>query len=314
MEKRIYLMLAGVVISWGLNVVAVKYLTEQAPMFSVAALRIIFAALAMLPFVWKGYGWFKLNARQWILIFLIGLTSVFINQIFLVWGLALTSAINAALILGLNPLSTALLAAIFLGEGLGWRLIAGIVLGFTGVVLAVASKSAEGGIAVAGWGDLVVLGSMLSYVIGSLFVKKLAGRIPALVITAYSTAIGAAMLGAADLGIYGARAFTSIDGDAFFWILMLFSAWVATALGNLGWNYGIQMLGAGRTAIFLNGLPFAGMAGAFLFLGEHLHWIHAFAFALTAAGIMLALHKRSGTGHTSKPSKPAKPKTPQLTS
>lgn len=307
-------MLAGVVTSWGLNVVTVKYLAQQAPPITIAALRIIFAALAMLPFVWKSYGWFKLNVRQWFFLFLIGLTSVFINQIFLVWGLVLTSATNAALILGLNPLITALLAALFLGESMGWRLISGIFLGFSGVVLAVISKSADGGIAVTGWGDLVIFVCMLAYVIGTIFVKKLSGQVPALVITAYSTAIGAVMLGAADMTMYGARSLGSIDGDGLFWVMVLFSAWIATALGNLGWNYGIKVLGASRTAIFLNGLPFAGMAGAFFFLGEHIHLVHAIAFALTAAGIMLALHKRSGIGHTSKPNKPAKPKTPQLTS
>ena len=45
------------------------------------------------------------------------------------------------------------------------------------------------------------------------------------------------------------------------------------SLGTHGWNYGIKVLGAGRTAMFLNGMPFSNMFGGFIFLGENIRSI-----------------------------------------
>ena len=80
-EKTIYFVLALVVISWGLNIVMVKYLTQFiSPMF-VAAIRMPLAGIVLLPFVFKKYGFYKPNAKQWGLLFLIGLTSIFFSSV-----------------------------------------------------------------------------------------------------------------------------------------------------------------------------------------------------------------------------------------
>lgn len=95
-EKTIYFILAMVVISWGLNIVMVKYLTQFiSPMF-VAAIRIPLAGIVLLPFVIKKYGFYKPNAKQWGLLLLIGLTSIFFHQLFLAYGVVTTTATNAA--------------------------------------------------------------------------------------------------------------------------------------------------------------------------------------------------------------------------
>src|SRR5262245_40018199 len=91
-NKIIYVILAFVVASWGLNVVMVKYLTEMAPPFLVAAVRMPLAGLALLPFAWRKYGWYKPDAKQWLLLTLIGLTSIFFHQLFLATGVMTTSA------------------------------------------------------------------------------------------------------------------------------------------------------------------------------------------------------------------------------
>jgi drug/metabolite transporter (DMT)-like permease len=78
------------------------------------------------------------------------------------------------------------------------------------------------------------------------------------------------------------------------WIVMLLSAWVASSLGTLGWNYGIKLLGANRTAMFLNGMPFASIVGGIIFLNEKIGWIHIVAFMLTTLGIVIATVKTRG--------------------
>jgi drug/metabolite transporter (DMT)-like permease len=282
-----------VVISWGLNIVMVKYLTQFISPMLVAAIRIPLAGIVLLPFAFKKYGFYKPNAKQWGLLFLIGLTSIFFHQLFLAYGVVTTTATNASLILGLNPLSTALLASIFIGEKFSMRLGVGILFGFSGVVLVVTSKSADSSVGLSGWGDFIMLLSMLAYVVGALFIKKLsATSMPTLVVTTYSTLIGGVMLNLGTVTFFGPSLYAQIHLPAMAWAVMFMSAWVASSLGTLGWNHGIKFLGANKTAMFLNGLPFASMVGGIIFLDEKIGWIHVVAFILTTVGIVIGTLKK----------------------
>lgn len=292
-EKTIYFILAMVVISWGLNIVMVKYLTQFISPMLVAAIRIPLAGIVLLPFVFKKYGFYKPNAKQWGLLLLIGLTSIFFHQLFLAYGVVTTTATNASLILGLNPLSTALLASIFIGEKFNLRLGLGILFGFSGVVLVVTSKSADSSVGLSGWGDIIMLLSMLAYVVGALFIKKLSTTsMPTLVVTTYSTLIGGVMLNLGTVTFLGPSSYAQIHMPGTAWAVMLMSAWAASSLGTLGWNHGIKFLGANKTAMFLNGLPFASMVGGIIFLDEKIGWIHVVAFMLTTVGIVIGTLKR----------------------
>jgi drug/metabolite transporter (DMT)-like permease len=291
-EKMIYLILAFVVISWGLNIVMVKYLTATIPPMLIAAIRMPLAGIALLPFAWKMYGFYKPSAKEWGLLSLIGLTSIFLHQLFLAYGVVTTTATNASIILGLNPLTTALLAALFIGEKFSLRLGIGILLGLTGVVLVITSKSAGGSLEVSGWGDVMMLISMLAYVIGALLIKKISAfRIPTLVVTAYSTIIGAVFLNIGTVAVLGPSSYHEVHFSAKSWIIMLLSAWVASSLGTLGWNHGIKNIGANRTAMFINAMPFASMVGGIIFLQEQIGWVHIIAFLLTTTGIVVGTLK-----------------------
>jgi drug/metabolite transporter (DMT)-like permease len=294
-EKFIYAILAMVVISWGLNIVMVKYLTQSLSPMLVSAVRMPLAGIVLLPFVWKMHGFYKPTARQWGLLVLVGLTSIFFHQLFLAYGVVTTTATNASLILGLNPLTTALLAAFFVGEKFTFRLAVGILFGLSGVILVIFTKSADTGVELSGWGDMIMLLAMLAYVVGGLFVKKItATPIPTLVVTAYSTVIGGVFLNLGTVVYLGPSSYQQIHLTGTAWIVMLLSAWVASSLGTLGWNYGIKLLGANRTAMFLNGMPFASIVGGIIFLNEKIGWIHVVAFMLTTLGIVIATVKTRG--------------------
>jgi drug/metabolite transporter (DMT)-like permease len=305
-DKRIYLVLILVVTAWGLNIVMIKFLTQYLHPLMVSAIRMPLAGIVLLPFVWNKNGLYKPTVRQWIFIFFIGLTSIFFHQAFLAYGLESTSATTTSLILGLNPLMTALLASLFVGEKLTAKLMIGVVLGLAGVVMVV-THQADGVPGISGWGDFIIFLSMLAYVAGTLLIKKISGEVPTLIITAYSTIIGAALLNGAAWLSLGSGAYAGLPKAGIIWLVILLSAWGASTLGTLGWNSGVKVLGAGKTAMFLNGMPFASMVGAVLFIGERVYWIHFAAFALTAAGIYLGTVKHRGAVLAPKPDKPGMP-------
>lgn len=284
-ERLLYYMLSMVIMIWGLNVVMVKYLAFFPPVL-IAAIRITIGSLALLPIVWWKERKVKLSRYDWFLIAMVGLSSITLHQIFLAWGVQSTSAGNASLILGLNPLATALLAAPLLGELLTKRKALGIMVGFAGVLIVVTTQS--GGISLKGWGDIIVFVSMLMYVIGGLFIRKVTARgVPVLVVTAYSHTIASVMLWMTAATIYPTQILTAIDTRPFTWLVILASALLSTALGTVGWNHGIRQLGASRTAIFLNGMPLASLIFAAIFLNEHLQYLHAIALFMIVTGVYL---------------------------
>jgi len=287
-KKLIYLILVSVVLLWGLNVVMIKFLTQHMSPILVAAIRMPLAGIVLLLFVIKKYGLYNPSKKQWGLLFCIGLISVCLHQLLLGYGVSVTSSTNASLILALNPLTTALLASIFVEEKFTRNLGLGILLGFAGVVLVVFSKSPDGTIEFSLIGDVIMLLAMLTYVIGGLLIKKLLETpIPTLVVTAYSTLIGGILLNLGTLVSFGPSVYGQIHLSSTAVLVLLLSAWGATALGTLGWNDGIKQLGANRTAMFLNGMPLASMFGGVVFLNEKIAWIHIVALILTMLGIVI---------------------------
>ncbi|MGE5702478.1 MAG: DMT family transporter, partial [Clostridia bacterium] len=192
-EKIVYAMLCGVVAMWGLNVVMVKYLAFFPPVL-IAAIRMLVAALVLLPIIFVQKEKIAIDKKGWLLITAVAFTSITLHQILLASGISSTTAGNTSLMLGLNPLVTALLAVPFLGEPLTRNKLVGVLLGFGGVLMVVLSRQ-EGELSFSGWGDVLVFVSMLFYVIGGLFVRTASKRgVPVIMVTVYSQIIAAVSL------------------------------------------------------------------------------------------------------------------------
>lgn len=136
--------------------------------------------------------------------------------------------------------------------------------------------------------------SMLMYVAGGLLIRKLAVRgVPVLLITALSQMFGVVFLWCAALAVQPASFYFGLKVTPFQWLVILASALLSTAIGSLGWNYGIRQLGASRTAVFLNGMPLASLLFAALFLGERLQLVHLLALLMIVAGVYLGSGSRA---------------------
>ena len=289
---RIYFLLTLVVFLWGVNAVSIKYLTNFFPPLALAPIRLCLASGLLLPIVFKHHGYKKLSRAEWLPIIGIAVFCIFLHQIALTMGLMATSGTHAVLILGLNPLFITTLASYVLKEAFTWAKGLAIVFGFSGLVLVVTGNS-QGGANLAG--DGVMLIATITFVIGSLFVKKATVSVSPLIVTAYSHAI--ASIGLLILGLY-INPVWSYPGSFAFWpiVVLLFSSFISTALGALWWNTGIQQVGASTASLFQNGAPIVGILASALFLGEQLSWHHLVALLLVLVGVSL------GTGAIQIPS------------
>jgi len=281
--RATFALLLMVSLLWGVNVVMIKYLTNFFPPLALAPIRLFLATCLLVPAVISKYGYEKPPRAVWMPLAGVALFGIFLHHITLSWGVAATSGTHAALILGLNPLLTMLLASRLASEPLTWAKGLGVILGFSGVVLVVSGKAQGTATFV---GDLVMFASMMAAVIGYIFVKKSTVMVTPLVVTAYTH-----VLATIGLLIFGAFVNTEwvYEGAWGIWpvSVLLFSSLVNTALGALWWNMGIQRIGASKASLFQNVIPVTGVFASVLFLGEQLQWTHLAALCLVILGVSL---------------------------
>ena len=168
-----------------------------------------------------------------------------------------------------SPLLSAVLAAVFYRERLTPARVCGALLGLAGVALVVLGSGKALG--AAGWGDAMVFLAVVVFVCGGLVIQRMSRSMAPLAMLWYMYLAGGLML-AAHAGTapstYRAESWSMAWWP---WLVLMFSAVVASGISNILWNGGIARLGISRASLFLNWLPIFGLLFAALFLrgGRH---------------------------------------------
>lgn len=283
-RAKIYWMLVGVMFAWGANVPMLKFIGTHVPPVTVTGIRILMASLAVF-LILKILNILRLpTKREWKYILVGSLTNVLLHHLFLNLGLAVTSATSGGLILGMGPILTAISAAIFLKyfpSKLQWL---GLLLGISGVTIAVlvGSTGLDTNI-----GDLYIFISILSQVLSYMVVVKAARTLDPRVMTAYMMGVGSIGLIITSLILEPGGMVEFLDAPPMFWLIFLASGLISTALGHMIYNYAIGQAGATQSAIFMNLNPLFAMILSSIFLGEILTLRHIIGFLFIVAGVML---------------------------
>ena len=165
-----------------------------------------------------------------------------------------------------SPLLSAVLAAVFYRERLTPARVCGALLGLAGVALVVLGSGKALG--AAGWGDAMVFLAVVVFVCGGLVIQRMSRSMAPLAMLWYMYLAGGLML-AAHAGTapstYRAESWSMAWWP---WLVLMFSAVVASGISNILWNGGIARLGISRASLFLNWLPIFGLLFAALFLRE----------------------------------------------
>ena len=204
------------------------------------------------------------------------------------WGIAHSTATNAALLITVEPISMILLSPWYLGERLSrWGAI-GATLTIVGtVVLVVNAIPGVTEQVVPHWsGDLVLVLAGVAYASYSLLGRRVLERHAPLGVTIRSLGWGAAaLLPIAGLEwVSGARPVwtaTAVWGT-------LYLAVVITALGYVVWNWALARVPAPRAAIFLNVQPIVGALLGAVVLGEAITVFTLAGGVLVIAGLVVA--------------------------
>ena len=286
-DLRLRLVLLATMAMWGANLSVVKWLLQTLEPMAASALRMGVASLAIgaLVLVTRPT-WPRLSRQQKGGLVLCAVVMLYLNQICLSYGMQRTGAANAALIMALNPLVSALMAAMLLGERLSLARAGGVALGFAGVSAVVLTRPGAA-FGQASLGDLLVFGAVLTWVGGGVLVQRLARQVNTQVISCWNTWLGSLMLlthvvldPGTHLPVLGSLG-TGV------WVALVASGVLATAVGSLVWNHGLQRFGVARTALYAYWVPIFGVLFAVAWLGEPLRVWHGVGLAAVLLGTWL---------------------------
>lgn len=293
---ELVLLVANVV--YATSYVVTRLTLADIPPAALALLRVVvgWAVLAPLARVGGGAAPGRLSrADRWRVRWM-GILGFTAALAFFHWGLARSTATNAALLITVEPVSVMLLAPLVLGERLTRREALGAALALAGTVLVVANGVPGVTRALAPYwrGDLLLVLSGVAYASYSLLGREVLARHPALPVTVGSMRWGiASMLPLAAVewasGQRGVFTAAGVAGTAYL-------AVVITALGYLAWNYALERVPAPRAAIYLNVQPLAGALLGAWWLAEPVTAATVSGGALILAGLWLAMRgQRSPT-------------------
>ncbi|WP_046213800.1 DMT family transporter [Paenibacillus wulumuqiensis] len=293
-QKRLFLtygLVFFVTAIWGLNIVIIKVLVEYLPPQTMTAFRIMMAGFTALITIVLGKSFRHLSKKEWIYTLLGMLFGVILHHSLIAVGLTMIDASNASLILALVPLTTAILAVLFLSEQLTKLRIVGFILALTGVFFIQGGSLSNMQLS---QGELILLIAMVVQAISFIFVKKATATIDSKQVTTIMYLLGS-------IGLLIISFITEPKGlsemtsaSLFIYFLFIVSGIVATGVGYIVFNAAIQQIGAGQTAIFNNFVPFFGLVFSALFLNETITAPQLIGFVFIVAGVLF------GTGYIEK--------------
>jgi drug/metabolite transporter (DMT)-like permease len=264
-----------------------KLLVAVFPVFLLAWLRFGIAAVAMLSWVRRPPGEQPLNAHDRRLLFLESFLGNFLFSVCMLFGVALSSALAAGVIMAAIPAVVALLSRVFLRERIAPRVAAGIACAVAGIAIVSLVKN-EGGAA----GQTSLLGNLL--LVGAVFCeasyvvigKRLTGQLSAKRISALVNLWG--LLLVTPLGAWQALQYDFSAVSPSMWALLFFYSLAASMVTVWLWMTGLKHVQASSAGVFTVLLPLSAAAVGVLLLGERFTTAQAWAYALALAGVVLA--------------------------
>jgi drug/metabolite transporter (DMT)-like permease len=297
--NTVYLKLVLTTFFWGGTFVAARFAVGEAPPFFSASCRFLIASLCLvLLTAWQSRAGragfpFPRNLRQFLGLFSLGLTGIFLYNAIFFTSLKLTTATNGALIVAINPLLTAVLSAFWLRERVTATQAAGLLISLAGVAVVIAKGSLDVITRLSfNRGDIIMLGAPLCWALYSILGKKVLSHFTPLAATAYASVFGAALLIPAAVVEHALTGGPVPHFSWLGWLAILQLALLGTVIGFVWWYQGVQAIGTARAAAFVNLVPVFGAVLAALILGEKMLGAQIGGGLLVILGVYLGSRRK----------------------
>jgi len=251
---------------WGCGFFFGKIALREMGVGSMVLYRFLFATLVLIPLLITHKP--RFNPSEWRTLLICSFLGVPVQFLIQFTGLSRTTVSHASLMVGTMPVVLAVGASIFAHERmdlLGWLALAASTIG--AALIALGARHASGApidpnsptLA----GDLLVVLSLVIALGWVLLNKHLMERHSAIVVSAYGTAAGTAMLLIWVLSRFGVPPIAGVSAKA--WLALAASGVLCTAATTLLWNWGMTQVPASQAGVLLNMEPLIGsLLGVFI--------------------------------------------------
>ena len=274
-----------------------KPLVAALPVFLLAWLRFGIGGAAMLHWLKKPISELPMTSQTKRLLFLESFLGNFLFSICMLFGVSMTGAVTAGVVMATIPAVVALMSWAFLGERIALRTWAAVVCAVVGVTLVSLSKQEQFALVSVGleanlastnivFGTFLLLGAVICEAAYAVIGKKLVGALSPKRITALINLWGFVLV--TPLGIWAAWQFDFFSVSTPSWLLLVFYSLAASVWTVWLWMTGLKTIPAGRAGVFTVFLPVSAAAVGVVFLGENLSGLQALAFAVALLGVVLA--------------------------
>lgn len=252
----------------GSSVVAGKSISMEMPVFLASFLRFLVAAAVLIPLNLSLTGKLVVpDRRGMVLLTLQAFFGAFLFSICMFFGLRLTSALNAGVIMGMLPAVTAVVAVLVLKERLSRRYLVGIALSVAGVVV-LERHNATDAVELSGSmiGTLLILFAVLCEALFTVIGKMAGLTMQPVTITTWMSVIGVILF--MPYAIVEALALDFVAISLRVWLLLLYYALVVTVLGFMLFYAGLAKISSVAAGVHMAWVPLSAMLISVLLLDE----------------------------------------------
>jgi len=251
------------VIFWGMSFVASKAALAQVSPVTLIMVRFAIGSVMLLLIVRK------MPPRDaWPTLMLMGFVGIFVHQLLQAYALTMTTATHTGWLIGIIPIWSAILAAVFLGERFGIIKLAGLLGGFAGALLVVTRGDFSGRVLQlpSTRGDLLILASTLNWAIYSTLGHRTIRRLGPKVAMTGAMLAGSLMLLPFFVAGKGWLELPRVTVNG--WLAILFLGVGCSGLGYLLWSNAVEKVELSRVAMLLYLEPIVTFATAMVILHE----------------------------------------------
>ena len=268
----------------GANVPFTKDIAEHIPPLHFTLLRFVIAALALAPLVFSERTLLLAMMRTagmriaaMAVIGMIGFT------LFLIAGLARTSATNAGVIMATLPGLVTLLGVLLLGDRPTRPQLLGVGCAIAGV--AIIQFHAAGGASGSLVGNLLIVCAVLCEAGFVILAKRLASQHDALALAFLANAVAALLM--VPVLLISAETLRVATVPHYIWPLMIWYALAASVFSLLLWYRGLPRVDTSVAGIMTAALPVSALVVSAAYLGEVIAPAQTLGAAVVIAGIII---------------------------
>ncbi|MEW5549830.1 DMT family transporter [Peribacillus frigoritolerans] len=281
----LYLSLAASI--WGGMYVVVKVVVDVVPPLELVLLRYVIAILALLTIGLISKQSWRIDKRDWLLVFIIGLVGNTISIVTQEVGTLLSTAQMGAIITSTTPAFMVIFARIVLKEKITFKKSISVILATFGVGIIVGNAHIGSSHQLGGVSLLI---AALTWALMSVLIKRVPGQYSQIVITTYAVLVAIVFLTPVTISRLDELDFQAIMHPSI-WGGLLYLGVISTACAFLLWNRGLQMLTASSGGLFFFLQPIVGTFLGWLMLGEQIGLSFWIGTILIFIGVLLVIRE-----------------------